>query len=195
MKDPTLEPQIVIDSDLRVIEVPQELVKIAVEGDHHAETLFFTIPRYFDGDDLSTHSCIIRYINAQNEYGESETIQIKTTDDTITFGWLLDNYVTKYAGQISFTIQFETIDSDGLSYQWQTTPANLTIMSALGIDSVIVDPSSDLYRSLVNRIQALETKTIALETQINSITEQLAQYNDLAARVSYLEENVVYVAG
>ena len=64
MLEPDTEPIIQIESDLRHITIPKELYNIAVTGDHLSETIYFQIPRYFDGEDLSGHDCLIRYINA-----------------------------------------------------------------------------------------------------------------------------------
>ena len=52
MQQPELEPVITIDPDTRVVTVPKELYNIAVVGDHNAETVYITVPRFFDGIDF-----------------------------------------------------------------------------------------------------------------------------------------------
>ena len=105
------------------------------------------------------------FINAGNEYGESEVIDLTSDENTIKFGWAIDNYVTRYSGIIQFTVQFETEDK-GIQYQWQTTPAKLTILAALDIESTITDKDDVLFRTLSNQIIALQQQIASLENQL-----------------------------
>lgn len=191
MVEPENEPVIEINADLRHITIPEELKDIAVTGDHLCETIYFSCPRYFDGEDLSNHSCIIRYINAGNEYGECDVVDITTENDRIKFGWSIDNKATRYSGIIKFTVQFETI-SDSVEYQWQTTPAELNILPGLNIESTITDQDDVLFRSLTRRISALEEKVTEFDITIQAIENLIHQINQLQKDVDYLKENVVY---
>lgn len=191
MVEPENEPVIEINADLRHITIPEELKDIAVTGDHLCETIYFSCPRYFDGEDLSNHSCIIRYINAGNEYGECDVVDITTENDRIKFGWSIDNKATRYSGIIKFTVQFETI-SDSVEYQWQTTPAELNILPGLNIESTITDQDDVLFRSLTRRISALEEKVTEFDITIQAIENLIHQIDQLQKDVDYLKENVVY---
>lgn len=191
MSDPESEPVIQIDSDLRKITIPDELKDIAVAGDHLSETVYFTCPRYFDGNDLSEHKCIIRYINAGNEYGEADVIDLTSETDTIKFGWSLDNYVTRYSGSISFTVQFETVD-DTVKYQWQTTPAELNILAALNIEETITDKDDTLFRTLSNQVATLQEKVKLFEEKMDILESLSQQISIIQNDVNYLKENVVY---
>ena len=191
MVEPENEPVIEINADLRHITIPEELKDIAVTGDHLCETIYFSCPRYFDGEDLSNHSCIIRYINAGNEYGECDVVDITTENDRIKFGWSIDNKATRYSGIIKFTVQFETI-SDSIEYQWQTTPAELNILPGLNIESTITDQDDVLFRSLTRRISALEEKVAEFDITIQAIENLINQIDQLQKDVDYLKENVVY---
>lgn len=191
MVEPENEPVIEINADLRHLTIPEELKDIAVTGDHLCETIYFSCPRYFDGEDLSNHSCIIRYINAGNEYGECDVVDITTENDRIKFGWSIDNKATRYSGIIKFTVQFETI-SDSIEYQWQTTPAELNILPGLNIESTITDQDDVLFRSLTRRISALEEKVAEFDITIQAIENLINQIDQLQKDVDYLKENVVY---
>lgn len=189
--DPEGEPVIQIDSDLRKITIPDELKDIAVAGDHLSETIYFTCPRYFDGNDLSEHRCLIRYINAGNEYGEADVKDLNAETDTIKFGWALDNYVTRYSGIVSFTVQFETVD-DTLKYQWQTTPAELNILAALNIEETITDKNDTLFRTLSNQVAILQEKVKSLEEEIEVLKSSAQTISSIQNDVNYIKENVVY---
>lgn len=189
--NPDEEPIIEIDADSRTITIPNELRDIAVTGDHLSETIYFSCPRYFDGEDLSLHTCIIRFINAGNEYGEANAISLESSEDRITFGWAIDNYATRYSGTLTFTVQFET-RKDNIDYQWQTTPAHLNILPGLNIESTITDQDDILFRTLSNQISILQKKVEALERISSNISDLQNTITTLQSEVDYLKENVVY---
>lgn len=193
MAVPEDEPVIEIDSDLRHITIPDELYNIGVAGDHHCETIYFRIPRYFDGADLSSHDCIIRFINAGNEYGEENVCNVEIFDEYIKFGWLIDRRATRYSGVIEFTVQFETIDD----YQWQTVPAKLNILAGLNIEATITDRDDILFRSISNQIYDIQNLLDSLSIKTNTDSSLLSSLIDrvtaLENEVSYLKNNVVYV--
>ena len=189
MVNPDEEPVIQIEADLRTIIVPDVLKNIAVTGDHLSETIYFSCPRYFDGEDLSKHTCIVRFINAGNEYGEDDTVDMTVEDNSLKFGWALDNRVTRYRGTIQFTIQFETGNVD---YQWQTTPAELNILPGINVEETITDKDDTLFRSLTRQISDLQDRVSRLEGNVLDLQELLEDIEKLKADVEYLKENVVY---
>lgn len=182
------EEIIVIDSNLRNIAIPTSLKKIGVAGDHNCESIFFQIPRYFDGNDLAQHQSLIRYINAGKEYGEYKITDMAVDDDFIILGWRLTNQVTRYAGMINFTVQFETVGYNGVTYQWQTVPAQLFIMAALPVESTITEKDDSLYRNLVTRIEELEARIVTLD----DLDDWKEHVDNNTTRIKYLEDNVVY---
>lgn len=189
------EEIIVVDSGLRNIIVPQSLKTVGVAGDHKAEALFFQMPRYFDGNDLSNHSALIRFINAGNEYGEYQITSKAIDDDFIILGWQVSNYVTRYSGTVNFTVQFETVDANGIEYQWQTVPAQLTVLAGLKIEATITDKDDSLFRKLSDQVEALQEKMNSLPSasELNKTFETLNEsINNLEKRITYLENNVVY---
>lgn len=189
---PDIEPVIEIDADLRKITVPDELKNIGVAGDHLAETIYFQCPRFFDDIDLTTHTCIIRFINAGNEYDEANAVDIEEGTDYIKFGWTIDNRVTRYSGTVNFTVQFETV-SDGVKYQWQTTPATLNVLAGLNIEETITDKDDSLFRTLTNRIEDLERQVNELVDVNTTIAQMIEKINKNIEDIQYLENNVVYV--
>lgn len=192
MLEPDTEPIIQIDSDSRQITVPKELYNIAVTGDHLSETIYFQIPRYFDGEDLSGHDCLIRYINAGKEYGESDVCDVEVTNETIKFGWEIDNCATRYSGVIKFTVQFETVKNGIDEYQWQTTPAELFILSGLDIEKTLSEKDDVLFRTLTTQIQDIQKILASIQIETDKISSLESQIEKLTNDVKYLKENVVY---
>lgn len=192
MLNPDTEPVIEIDADLRKITVPQELYNIGVAGDCCAETIYFTCPRYFDGEDLSLHTCIIRCINAKKEYFEDETVEMNVNEDNLHFGWKVDERATRYSGIINFTVQFETINN-GCKYQWQTTPATLNVLEGLKIEETITEKDDTLFRSLSNQVQSIQHQMDSLSLQVETLLTMKNQLDKLIMDFESLRNNVVYV--
>lgn len=191
MVNPNKEPIIEIDADLRKITVPQKLYNIGVAGDCCAETIFFSCPRYFDGEDLSLHTCIIRCINARKEYFEDNIVEMNVSDDNLHFGWKLDERATRYSGVINFTVQFETVNS-GCGYQWQTTPAQLNILAGLNIEETITEKDDTLFRTLSNQVQLLQSSVDSLILQVDTLLTMKNQLDKLTLEIENLKNNVVY---
>jgi hypothetical protein len=191
MLEPDTEPIIQIESDLRHITIPKELYNIAVTGDHLSETIYFQIPRYFDGEDLSGHDCLIRYINAGKEYGESDVCDVDVANEYIKFGWKIDNCATRYSGVLKFTVQFETIQN-GVEYQWQTTPAELFILAGLDIEKTLSEKDDVLFRTLTTQIQDIQKILSSIQIETDKISSLESQIEKLTNDVEYLKENVVY---
>lgn len=190
---PELEPVIEIDADARKITVPDELYNIGVEGDHRAEKIFFTCPRYFDDNDLSQCNCVIRCINAGKEYCEFPTTDLEIDDDSIKFGWLIENPATRYKGEILFTVQFELTDDNSIDYQWQTTEAKLNVLPGISIGSTITSKDDLLFRRLSIQVEELQSEVNSLKLIIKQYEDSLHKIGALENKVNYLEDNVVYV--
>ena len=188
MLDQDIEPIIEIDSDSRKIVVPEKLFNIAVTGDHHCETIYFKISRYFDGTDLSNHDCIIRFFNAGHEYGEEDVCDVEIFEDYIKFGWNIDNRVTRYSGEIEFSVQFETIDE----YQWQTIPSKLNILQGINVENAITDKDDSIFRTLSRQIDYIKKQISLIQIETNKVSELSQQIDSLIDDVNYLKENVVY---
>lgn len=137
LANPETEPRFVIDSDTREIIIPEEFKFLAVKMDHMSEKIYFEIPRYFDDEDLATKICVIQYINTNGDV-PIEAIVAAVDVDTesevgkIIFRWDVDNYLTRYAGVVSFAIRFYTIGDDNrFTYSWNTLPATLPVLDTL----------------------------------------------------------------
>ena len=137
LMDPDAEPRFVINSNERTIEIPEEFKFLAVKMDHMSERIYFEIPRYFDGEDLSTKICVVQYINANGKEAVEGIASIVDVDytseaDKIIFRWNVDNNTTKYAGDVSFSVRFYTISDDNrFTYSWNTVPAILPVLDTI----------------------------------------------------------------
>ena len=100
-----------IDLNSRKIEAPEFL---SVEHEHVAETIYFVVDRFYDSMDLANTTCIIQYVNANNDtfiyavpFLDTITIQ-----DKIIIPWCISGAATAYPGKITFVVRFYQVDLD-----------------------------------------------------------------------------------
>lgn len=132
-----------IDVDTRTITIPPEFTNAGVQSDHNALTIYFEIGRTYNGEDLSTHSIAIPYINAKGEkdiYGVTN-IDLNTPDKII-FSWELSNHVTKYAGTVSFAVRFYSAVDNKYTYTYGTQTASFAVLDGItvGLGEITVKP-------------------------------------------------------
>ncbi len=186
---PSNEPRFIIDANSREINIPFEFSFLGIIGDHKAETIYFEIDRYFDDEDLSTHTCVIQFVNRNPktlEYNEGlypvTTMDVNSIDGKIIFGWNIMNDATQIAGDIHFSVRFYSIDSnDKFTYIFNTLTANSIILDSLDVKhtSIIEITPSELqaWNDKMNQInlkaeQALsETGEILQTYEIASVDE------------------------
>ena len=186
---PSNEPRFIIDANSREINIPFEFSFLGVIGDHKAETIYFEIDRYFDDEDLSTHTCVIQFVNRNPKtlkYNEGlypvTTMDVNSIDGKIIFGWNIMNDATQIAGDIHFSIRFYSIDSNNkFTYNFNTLTANSIILDTLDVKhtSIIEISPSELqaWNDKMNQInlkseQALQKTSEILQTyEIASVDE------------------------
>ena len=186
---PSNEPRFIIDANSREINIPFEFSFLGVIGDHKAETIYFEIDRYFDDEDLSTHTCVIQFVNKNPKTLECNeglypvtTMDVNSIDGKIIFGWNIMNDVTQIAGDIYFSIRFYSIDSNNkFTYNFNTLTANSIILDTLDVKhtSIIEISPSELqaWNDKMNQMnlkaeQALQETNEILQTyEIASVDE------------------------
>lgn len=136
---------LVIDHDLRVINIPSGIKVLGVASDDEVLRLNFKIPRYISITDLSEFSLRINYCNSKNE-GDVYTITDSVVgDEYITFSWLVGPIATRYKGTTKFNISAIKLDEDGnVDREYNTTPASLDVLEGLEPNYEAVSMYSDI---------------------------------------------------
>ena len=190
---PSHEPRFIIDANSREINIPFEFSFLGVIGDHKAETIYFEIDRYFDDEDLSTHTCVIQFVNRNPKtlkYNEGlypvTTMDVNSIDGKIIFGWNIMNDVTQIAGDIHFSIRFYSIDSNNkFTYNFNTLTANSIILDTLDVKrtSIIEISPSELqaWNDKMNQInlkaeQALQETSEILQAYEIATEQEVKDY-------------------
>lgn len=133
---PSDEPIMIVDLNQRTIQAPEYL---SVQYDHHAETVFFIVDRYFDSVDLATKTGIVQYKNALKEDRIFIIPYYDTTyaENKIVFPWCISGEATKAAGIVEFSVRFYEVDIDNrcFLYNLNTQPAKSKVLH--GMNSTI----------------------------------------------------------
>lgn len=158
--EPDIEGHIVIDKD-RIIHVPTELKRIAVQYDSNIETVTFDCPRYWDEHDLSEMNIYINYKlpgNLINNIGQSLVKNLRINEDDeniINFDWTIGPILTNNKGDLPFSVcaKSKTNQDSDEAIRWYTEiNAELTISEGMDGSGDIEDNYEDLFPDVINDI-------------------------------------------
>ena len=194
---PSSEPVFNVFLNTRKIEVPSSFRQIAMKGDHKAETVWFTLDRYFDGQDLADPSkkWAVQFINAKNEellvpitYKYVDSQNLGTNDNpvkpnetlneetTLKLGWEITYDLTKEFGKVQFSLRCFTVENDKISYNLGTEMVTTTIGNTLMISDTenpnIMNPPKDNLTHLVDRIEDLYKNNSLSKFNYNDLNEE-----------------------
>lgn len=160
---PETEPHIVVNEN-RFITVPDELKRIAVQGDHNIETVTFDCPRFWDGIDMSKMSVYINYMRPDNQPGSyiADNVSVSGEDPTImNFAWTIRNHVTAVEGRIAFLICIKSVDSEGnVDTHWNSElNTEMYISGGLEAAEISQEEYPDIFTQLLNRMDVYENNS------------------------------------
>lgn len=163
---PTEEKIYHIDLDSRTIEAPPYL---SVEYDHNAETVYFTVDRYFDGTDLARDDIylVIQYENANPDKKKRGYIYAPPFIDITTyskegkilFPWVIEGPATAFAGTVTFSVKFYRLNSLGnYEFNLNTLPSKSIVLSGMDIyeNSENYQYDADTVEAIYLRLNQLE---------------------------------------
>lgn len=160
---PLDEPTFDIDANSRAITVPAEFKKngISVKDDEIAETLYFSIDRYYDTIDLLSPgvNIVIQWESAPGA-DKKATQGLSTAlfrdgvlvdgDEKVVFGWAINNKITKNAGTIKFAVRFYMVENDAITFNLNTLVQSATIQPGITYD--LKQPIENDYNRIVTRL-------------------------------------------
>lgn len=151
---PLDEPLFEIDANSRKITIPSDFTAngLSVQGDHLAETVFFSIDRYFDYMDLN--NCNIR-INWKIGDVSGQSVNFSKSVDAepgkIIFGWPVAKDLTGKSGTLSFAVEFYTERDNVTSYSLNTLISTINIKEGLVlINPTVINVNDDILNMLQN---------------------------------------------
>lgn len=167
----------VVDLDTREITPPKTF---GITSDQRAEIIFFAMPRYCAGFDLSKSIGVIEYINAKNEkytYGipffdivslnkefpmpedavDADVYEkLKKEQQKVVFPWVVSSQVTAAAGPVVFAMSFYMLNDDGtLKFAVNTKSAKSIVEQGIEIDPAISGLIDDLQLPSIEQLYQL----------------------------------------
>ncbi len=154
---PLDETPFAINADTRAITTPKLVV---LQYDQLAETIMFTVDRYFDYMDLNNANIHIQWTLKS---GKTDSAEVEMKDlsipGKIRFGWTLDERVTSEVGPVKFSVRFWKkglfVDDNGqevekVVYSFNTLTATLNVTESLQKD-ISTTPSTPVRDNLFKR--------------------------------------------
>lgn len=167
-----------INANNRTITIPASFKTngIAVAGDHLAEVLYFDVDRFYDLTDLSLCNISIQWRNLGGKSSGNDTphasapFAMYATSEKVYFGWIVDNTMTAFAGNIEFAVVFSMKDQDvdsstygQTSFILNTQAAQVKVNSAIGFTTDItatnyatIIQNRPMYSHIINTLNAAE---------------------------------------
>lgn len=146
-----------IDSDLRTITIPEKICNLGVEADANVKRLRFSMPRSYDGVDLSGFSIRINYQNAKGDGDVYPVTDAEPSAESITFSWLVGPHALACKGKVKFIVCLKKLDEAGkVTQAYHTTVASLPVLEGLETCECIVEEHPDVLEQILLRLDNLE---------------------------------------
>lgn len=164
--------QFIIDSNLRIVSVPDRGVVAGVVGDKNVNRINFQMPRYYNGFDMSKFKTRINYVNAKGKPNYYTVTDLTIKDDLLIFSWLVDTDVVAYVGTVAFSVNMVLAGDDGVTKQAFNTSnvEKLKALEGIQVDKYI---SYEEQVDLISKLEADLTKYIS--SGINQIQDEGAK--------------------
>ena len=167
--------QFIIDSDLRIVSIPDRGVVAGVVGDKNVNRINFQMPRYYNGFDMSKFTTKVNYINANSNMNYYAVTDLIAENDTILFTWLIDSDAVAYAGTVMFSVNMFIADSNGKITQAFNTSnkGKMTVLEGIQVDEYVTPEAQE---DILTRLEADLTKCVNSGiNQINTVTNESIQ--------------------
>ena len=160
LANPETEPHIIIGED-RVISVPKELQRIAVQYDHDVETVTFDCPRYWDDLDMSKLNIYINYMRKDRYVGcyKATDIAVDGANSNIMhFNWKISRNVSEVVGELKFLVCIKKSDAEGYEVNHWNSELNteMHISQGLEAEESIFDAYPDIISQWEDEVNAVK---------------------------------------
>ncbi|MDB8713835.1 hypothetical protein [Mediterraneibacter gnavus] len=168
----------VIDSDLRIIGIPEQFKVLGVENDKDVKVMQFRIPKVYKGTDLSAFNISVNYQNSRGTKGRYVVADKRVSGDRIEFSWTVGSTAVKYKGDTKFIVCMRLTGSDGaIKKEFNTTLATMTILEGLEVDNPAIEQEEkDIIAQLLQIVdnkskEAVQAVTAEGAKQIKAVQD------------------------
>lgn len=148
---------IVINDDLRTMQIPSSIVLLGVESDDDVNRIPFQMPKEYCGFDLSTFDARINYMNA-NGLGDVyvvDDLEIDGDDPSLmNFSWLVGRNACAYKGTTKFIVCLKKFDANqNVVQEFNTTVYSLPVLEGLETTQAVVQQNADIIEYILHAIE------------------------------------------
>lgn len=188
----------VIDSDLRIIDIPEQFKVLGVENDKDVKVMQFRMPKVYKGTDLSAFNISVNYQNARETKDRYVVTDKKVSGDQIEFSWTVGKTATVYRGDTRFIVCMRLTGSDGIiQKEFNTTLATMTVLEGLEVDNPVIEQEEkDIIAQLLQIVddkskEAVQAVTAEGTKQIKAVQ---AEAQEIAADREQIKTNKADIA-
>lgn len=173
-------------TDTMVFEVDydsKKLQKISgqtlVAGEENSQYIRFTMPRYWDGIDISDKTIKVVYQLTDQYFGKSDVINGEMTEDAVRFGWVVPKTACCITGTLLFVIAVS-----GEEYALKTQIAEAPVAKSLDPEHDIPEPSREAwYIEFQARVDAVLNEAEDTLTDVHRLAGEAAASAGSAAAI------------
>ena len=188
----------VIDSDLRIIGIPEQFKVLGVESDKDVKVMQFRIPKTYKGTDLSAFTISVNYQNARGTKDRYIVTDKKVSGDQIEFSWTVGKTATVYRGDTRFIVCMRLTGSDGvIKKEFNTTLATMTVLEGLEVDDPVIEQEEkDIIAQLLQIVDDKSKEAVQAVTEegIKQIKAVQAAAQEIAADREQIKTNKADIA-
>ena len=148
---------IVINDDLRTMQIPSTISLLGVESDDDVNILQFQMPKEYNGFDLSEFQARINYMNAGGigDMYIADDLEVDGEDPTLmNFSWLVGRSACAYVGNVSFIVCLKKFDENSICIQeFNTTVYTLPVLRGLETTEAVVQENADIIEEILKMIE------------------------------------------
>lgn len=188
----------VIDSDMRIIDIPEQFKVLGVESDKDVKVMQFRMPKTYKGTDLSAFTISVNYQNARGTKDRYIVTDKKVSGDQIEFSWTVGKTATVYRGDTRFIVCMRLTGSDGvIKKEFNTTLATMTVLEGLEVDDPVIEQEEkDIIAQLLQIVDDKSKEAVQAVTEegIKQIKAVQAAAQEIAADREQIKTNKADIA-
>ena len=172
MSDVSILLKLTVDANTRKITIPNNGTIFGVVGDVEINRVMFSVPRYYSGFDMKDFIARVNYVNPNGEMNFYESSDMAEVDDTITFSWLMSSDVTKYAGDVRFSIKLYKVSGNTYTKSFNTTTGIGKVLEGLDVEKQV---TPEQQTTLLSKLET-DIKASIDEYVNNQVTKNVNTY-------------------
>lgn len=167
---------IVINDDLRTMQIPSTITLLGVESDDDVNKIAFQMPKEYCGYDLSAFEARINYMNANGD-GDIYIVDDLAVDgddpSLMNFTWLVGRNACAYKGNTKFIVCLKKFDGTNTVVQeFNTTVYNLPVLEGLETTEAVQQENADIIEyilQLINSAGIVDFTNYYTKAEVNAL--------------------------